>query len=164
MFSAAPDVVSAEPELSVDRAVPTEAPPAPPAPVFVAQDPPQFVSPPPPPAPMTQTGPVGFSFSEAPDTGLASPSSLPTAAISAETAVHVNGSDPLAASEPIEDEPVFTSDPAHQFDSAASMATEILSAAPEAVVTEAPPGAESELISKDMTLIARDRRKRFRLR
>ncbi len=106
---------------------------------------------------------MGFSFSEAPDASLATPSSLPGSPSSEEPTAPLNGSGPSAASELIEDDPVFTSDSAHQLNSAASMATEILSAAPEVVATEAPPDSESELISKDMTLIARGRRKRFRL-
>ena len=44
------------------------------------------------------------------------------------------------------------------------MATEILSASPEASPHRgSPEGPESEIISKDVTLIARGRRKRFRL-
>ena len=49
--------------------------------------------------------------------------------------------------------------------SVASMATEILSVAPEAQADEPEPEVnEAEVISKDLTLIARGRRKRFRLR
>ncbi len=56
----------------------------------------------------------------------------------------------------------------HHLTSAASMATEILSASPEIddvmqSDTEEADAQESELISKDVTLIARGRRKRFRL-
>jgi hypothetical protein len=47
--------------------------------------------------------------------------------------------------------------------SAASMATEILSASPEAPAVETPEVADAELISRDLTLIARGRKKRFRL-
>jgi hypothetical protein len=48
--------------------------------------------------------------------------------------------------------------------SAASMATEILSASPEVVtVAETDDVPEAELISKDLTLIARGRKRRFRL-
>ena len=58
---------------------------------------------------------------------------------------------------PDESEPVFSS--------AASMATEILSATPESPFVAAPEtSGEPDLISKDLTLIARSRRKRFRLR
>jgi hypothetical protein len=49
------------------------------------------------------------------------------------------------------------------FASTASMATEILSASPEIATVGVPETPESELISKDLTLIARGRRKRFRL-
>lgn len=112
---------------------------------------------------MTQGGPVGFSFSEAPEESVATPPSLPSPPVSEEPTIPVNGIDPFVAPQVIEDEPVFTSDSAHQLNSAASMATEILSAAPEAVATDAPPDSGSELISKDMTLIARGRKKRFRL-
>jgi len=56
----------------------------------------------------------------------------------------------------------------HHLTSAASMATEILSVSPEIddvtrSGTEESDAQESELISKDVTLIARGRRKRFRL-
>jgi hypothetical protein len=58
---------------------------------------------------------------------------------------------------PDDGEPVFSS--------AASMATEILSATPESPFVAAPEtSGEPDLISKDLTLIARGRRKRFRLR
>ena len=44
------------------------------------------------------------------------------------------------------------------------MATEILAVSPEASATEASEElSEAELISKDVTLIARGRKKRFRL-
>ena len=44
------------------------------------------------------------------------------------------------------------------------MATEILAVSPEAPVIDASEEPESEIISKDVTLIARGRKKRFRLR
>jgi hypothetical protein len=50
------------------------------------------------------------------------------------------------------------------FTSVASMATEILSATPDIPTVAVPETPESEFISKDVTLIARGRRKRFRLR
>jgi hypothetical protein len=112
---------------------------------------------------MTQAEPEGFSFRDVAETNMATPSSL-TSPLSEQPTIHVNGSDWAAAPGVIEDEPVFTSDSDLHLDSAASMATEILSVAPETVITEAPPGPESELISQDMTLIARGRKKRFRLR
>jgi len=75
-----------------------------------------------------------------------------------------NGNDPLSAFDGNEGEAVFTTDESHQLNSVASMATEILAVAPEASATEVPEElSESELISKDVTLIARGRKKRFRL-
>ncbi len=43
------------------------------------------------------------------------------------------------------------------------MATEILAVSPEIPMVEAPDETESELITKDVTLIARGRKRRFRL-
>jgi hypothetical protein len=79
------------------------------------------------------------------------------------SAQHLNGVDPLSGSIETEDE--FTGEGASaQVTSAASMATEILSASPEVATTVAEPEvSEAELISKDLTLIARGRKRRFRL-
>jgi hypothetical protein len=87
----------------------------------------------------------------------------------------VNGSDPVAAfddGEPegegeveteAEGEALFTTDTSHHLNSAATMATEILSASPEIPTVGVPEDLESEIISKDVTLIARGRKKKFRL-
>jgi len=64
-----------------------------------------------------------------------------------------------------EDEALFTTDESHHLNSAASMATEILAVAPDTpIITDVSEEPESEIITKDVTLIARGRRKRFRLR
>jgi hypothetical protein len=116
--------------------------------------------------------PAGFSFGEAPSVDVGAPSAAPIAApysspdnsTSATPPVHGNGSDPSAASayaETEEDVSLGTTDP--QFSSAASMATEILAVSPEIPMVEAPDETESELITKDVTLIARGRKRRFRL-
>jgi hypothetical protein len=110
---------------------------------------------------MAPTGPVGFSFSEAP--APPPPASPPAPAVFAPP-VQINGIEPLSAYEDEEEEAVFTADPSHQLASPASMATEILSAAPEVEATAVPEEPTSDLISQDVTLIARGRRKRFRLR
>jgi hypothetical protein len=94
--------------------------------------------------------------------------------LAAQAAVHVepvaetapaptNGRDPYAAVDDGDGEALFTTDESHHANSAASMATEILSVSPEASAVDVPGDGESELISKDVTLIARGRRKRFRL-
>ena len=98
------------------------------------------------------------------------PYSGPDAALAGSPATPSNGSDPLtgfarpefAEAEAEED----VSGPADQlFTSVASMATEILSASPEIPTVGIPEesDAESELITKDVTLIAHGRRRRFRL-
>jgi hypothetical protein len=88
----------------------------------------------------------------------------------------VNGSDPVRAFDDGEaegdgeaeaeaegeGEALFTTDTSHHLNSAASMATEILSASPEIPTVGFPEGLESEIISKDVTLIARGRKKKFR--
>jgi hypothetical protein len=66
-----------------------------------------------------------------------------------------------------EPEPVVEFEDNRTFMSAASMANEILAATPDAPVALEPeeaPSPDAELISKDMTLIARERKRRFRLR
>ncbi len=77
--------------------------------------------------------------------------------------MQANGSDPLPAFDHSEDESLPTPDASNHLNSAASMATEILSASPEIPTVGIPEDPESELISKDVTLIARGRKKRFRL-
>jgi len=100
------------------------------------------------------------------------PYSLPDSALVGSTPSPANGSDPLtefahpefAEAESEADEDV--SEAGDQlFTSVASMATEILSASPEIPTIGVPEetDSESELITKDVTLIARGRRKRFRL-
>jgi hypothetical protein len=85
----------------------------------------------------------------------------------------VNGSDPFSAFDDgeaegdveakAEGEALFTTDTPHHLNSAASMATEILSASPDIPTVGVPEDLESEIISKDVTLIARGRKKKFRL-
>ena len=75
----------------------------------------------------------------------------------------VNGIEPpMAFGDAAAEEDVATGTP--QFTSTASMAAEVLSVSPEIPILEVPGTSESELISKDLTLIARERKKRFRLR
>jgi len=98
---------------------------------------------------------------------LATQYSLPDPPVFETPTTHINGIDPFAASIDAEDEEdtaTGTSDP--HFSSAASMATEILSVAPETAVAVVPDDSdpEAELITKDVTLIARGRKKRFRIR
>jgi hypothetical protein len=184
VFTHEPDAFTAKPEgpsspaFETEPALETEAARQAPSPVFVTQAPPPvapvLASPPPPPtpppAPMTPVGPGGFSLGEAPAPPAASPPltappAPSAAAVFAAPPAHINGIEPIAAYEEEEDEAVFTSDPSHQLTSAASMATEILSATPEVEAVAAPEDeTKSEFISQDVTLIARGRRKRFRLR
>jgi hypothetical protein len=74
-----------------------------------------------------------------------------------------NGSVPVSAFDDGGGEALFTTDTSHHLDSAASMATEILSASPEIPTVGVPEDLESEIISKDVTLIARGRKRKFRL-
>jgi len=86
----------------------------------------------------------------------------------------VDTADTASGPETARAESLFTAEPDLSYDemdesrpvtSAASMATEILSAAPEVpVAAPAEQANVSEIISKDLTLIARGRKKRFRLR
>ena len=104
-----------------------------------------------------------FSFNELQTVQFATPAPAPVA--SAPETIQINGSDflPAAADDDTDYGPVFTEDTGHEFNSPASMATEILSLAPDAAPAEVVEAPHSELISKDVTLIARGRRKRFRL-
>jgi hypothetical protein len=152
-------VVTPQLDVAPPPALDTEPPPAapplpplPPQPVFVAQDQPPAapapLAPPPPPAPPSTAN-------------LSAHSSLPS-----ESAFEIqgNGSDPPSAFDGHKGEALFTTDESHQLNSVASMATEILAVSPEASATEASEElSEAELISKDVTLIARGRKKRFRL-
>jgi hypothetical protein len=101
---------------------------------------------------------VAFSLS-APAADLAAPTAAPT---TRGFELQGNGSNPLSAFDDDGAEAVFTTDE-NPRDSAASMATEILSASPDIPTIGVPEEPESEIISKDVTLIARGRRKRFRL-
>jgi hypothetical protein len=94
---------------------------------------------------------------------LAAQAALHTEPVAEATAVPSNGRDPYTTVDDSDAEALFTTDESHHMYSAASMATEILSVAPEASVPDVSDGPESELISKDVTLIARGRKKRFRL-
>jgi hypothetical protein len=91
------------------------------------------------------------------------PASQPSALTFEAPAGHINGIEPLAAFED-DEEAVFTTDTSQEVNSAASLATEILSASPEIAAIAVPEERESVFITQDVTLIARDRRKRFRLR
>jgi hypothetical protein len=165
VFTHGPDALAIAPDAPVSPAFEPEATPQPSSPVFTTQEPTHVPTPPPtPPAPMAPTSPIGFSFSEAPAPPVTTPPSPPAASVF-EAPVHINGIEPIAAFEDDEEGAVFTTDPSHQLSSAASMATEILSATPEVeAVFVSDEDPKSELISKDVTLIARGRKKRFRLR
>ncbi len=123
------------------------------------------------PAPIAPDTPTGFSFSEPPTVGLAAPSSealaappsLPDPSLFEEPAGHVNGSDPLPAVAEVEDQDDVATELSGHVSSAASMATEILSASPEIPTLETSDEREPVFITKDVTLIARGRKKRFRL-
>jgi hypothetical protein len=156
-------------------APPVEVPP--PSPVFVVPDPPEAATPvlavPPPPLPPPPAAPadtvdaLGFSIGEAVPEAAPGPSSS-SFEVTPVPAVVSNGSDPShAVADTAAEGDEITSDATGLFTSAASMATEILSATPEvafADLVEEPTGdQEAELISKDVTLIARGRKKRFRL-
>jgi hypothetical protein len=173
VFTPEPDTFAVTPDDPVPPAFEHETTPPPPSPVFTTQEPthvatPPLPAPPPPmapPAPMAPTGPVGFSFSEAPAPPVTTPSSPPAAPVFEAPPAHINGIEPMAAFEDEEEGAVFTTDPSNHLASAASMATEILSATPEVeAVFVTDEDLKSELISPDVTLIARGRRKRFRLR
>ena len=154
----------------------TEMTPPPPPPVFLTQDAPRDdaavseSSPLAEPTPVAPDGPIGFSYEESPGADLAPPSptlaaryAAPDPAVFETAPSHINGIDPFAApidAEYEEDASTGTPDP----HSAASMATEILSVAPEMPLVAVAEEPESELITKDVTLIARGRKKRFRLR
>jgi hypothetical protein len=94
---------------------------------------------------------------------LAAQAAVPAETVRAITTVPTNGREPLATVGDFDGEALFTTDESHHVNSAASMATEILSVAPEVSAVDVPDDVESEIISKDVTLIARGRRKRFRL-
>ncbi|MGH3185411.1 MAG: hypothetical protein ACRDOE_26385, partial [Streptosporangiaceae bacterium] len=78
------------------------------------------------------------------------------------SAQQLNGVVSVSGSVDTDDDLVAEDEPDHMT-SAASMATEILSASPDIPTVATPEVAEAELISKDVTLIARGRKKRFRL-
>jgi hypothetical protein len=84
------------------------------------------------------------------------------AAVFEPSAQHLNGVDPVSGSIDTEDD-LVAEEESGPVTSAASMATEILSASPEVATVATPEVAEAELISRDLTLIARGRKKRFRL-
>jgi hypothetical protein len=112
-------------------------------------------------------GPL-FSLGEPPAPHLAVPPPRPDPQLMPETTPLVTGSDPQSAFvetpfviEEADEEEALESAP--QVTSAATMATEILAATPDVPAMAAPELRESELISKDLTLIARGRKKRFRL-
>jgi len=146
VFTSGPGVFRADNDGSVPPTTAPEATPDTSSSTFVIEElsppRPQSALPPPPPAP---------------------PSASPSAAVESPT-TQSNGSEPLSSfgeQEEEEEEAVFVTD-VPEF-TAASMATEILSASPEIPIMAVPEESETELISKDVTLIARGRRKRFRL-
>ncbi len=110
------------------------------------------------------TADVGYSFSEPPGVSRAAHALPPTVPASENPPVPGNGNTAAPAFIEVEDEALFTTDESHHLNSAASMATEILAVAPDAPIVDASEEPESEIITKDLTLIARGRRKRFRLR
>jgi hypothetical protein len=77
--------------------------------------------------------------------------------------VHFNGIEPFGPPPDAEDDDDANGTPDPQY-SSASMVTEILSAAPEMPIAAVAEDPESELITKDVTLIARGRKRRFHLR
>jgi len=181
-FEAAPD--PAPPGPTLFEAAPDPAPPGPP--LFEAAPTPPSVTtafatgalaptripepaaPPPPPVPplppAASTLPP-FSPPEAGDPQMAVPPP-PTAGVADPPvqAVEVDGASealsPFVQSSVEELPDTLETGP---FNSAASMATEILSVTPEIPTMAVPEEPAAELISKDVTLIARGRRKRFRL-
>ncbi|MGA2519739.1 MAG: hypothetical protein ABSG81_02845 [Acidimicrobiales bacterium] len=140
----------------------TPAPPPPPPPIPTSAPPP---APPMPPMPAASATPPPFVIPDPPAPHLAEPPPPPP----------LVGEGQLQAAPIFVDAPITPfvhsplegatemAEPGH-FSSVASMATEILSATPEIPTMAAPEPPASELISKDLTLIARGRKKRFRLR
>jgi hypothetical protein len=107
-----------------------------------------------------EQAPTSFSVTGVPATNLDAHSAVPSdRAVELQT----NGNDPRSALDDPESEALFTTDATDHLNSPASMATEILSAAPDIPTIGIPEEPESELISKDVTLIARGRKRRFRL-
>ena len=95
---------------------------------------------------------------------VAAPASSPETSAWDEPVQPLNGVDPFPALADTGDDEELAEDASPVFGSAASMATEILSAAPEVAPTMAGADDPKEvLISEDVTLIARGRRRRFRL-
>jgi hypothetical protein len=173
VFITEPDA-PAPPSLATENAPPLPPPPPPP-PVFSDEAPPTssvFTAepadslssqppPPIPPPPQSDTGEAPlFSFGTPHPEVLTSP---PTPVLAEDTTSTVNGSQPLTPLADAADEDGAT-ETSPQFTSTASMATEILSASPEIPIVDIAETSEAELISKDLTLIARERKKRFRLR
>jgi hypothetical protein len=174
-----PVITDQEPRL----ATPPPPPPPPPPPVFVAPEPVQAAAPspaPPTPTPPTPTptptptgGPVAYDespavqFAALASTPFVEPQQLPTSSAFDGAETPSNGNGPYSASpDTEEDQEVEVDDGmSHHLTSAASMATEILSASPEITTATVvvPEPQEAELISKEVTLIARGRRKKFRL-
>jgi len=174
-----PDVAPSSAPLSATADVPavstptSELPPPSSPPVFLTQDPlptvPAPVLSPPtaplpaPPVPVSDAGPLPSSLDQGPVVGLVPPAPLLGDTPFEKPSIQVNGRDPLPTFDDSEVEAVFTTDESHHLNSAASMATEILSASPDIATVGTAEDPESEIISKDVTLIARGRKKRFRL-
>jgi hypothetical protein len=100
---------------------------------------------------------------------MAPPASAPIAAGAPEESSfekptpQVNGVDPAPVPAETGEDDGDVGELSPVFSSAASMATEILSASPDTASVATPEDPEQVLISQDVTLIARGRRKRFRL-
>jgi len=88
----------------------------------------------------------------------------PPPAVADDPSLVFAGAEPLTPFVHSADEGLTETSMGGRFTSVASMATEILSATPDIPTMAAPEEPESEIISKDVTLIARGRRRKFRLR
>ncbi|HEY5025751.1 MAG TPA: hypothetical protein VII76_12310 [Acidimicrobiales bacterium] len=173
VFDVQPEVLSAPP-VTTDPPLPPPPPPPSASPVFRDLVAPEAIAvpvapPPPPPAPVVEpvavVEPVEVEVwsPEPPTVIVAAPAPVATVPDPDTPMVHMNGTDQPSTFDDPEDEALFTTDESHHLNSAASMATEILAMAPDVPVAELSARPESELISKDVTLIARGRKKRFRL-
>ena len=152
----------------------------PPLPVFDVTSPPPVAFPPPPP-PVVESPPPELVFEAAPQTPVVESPPEPVFDVTPATpVVESPPPEPVFEAAPVrpdtdndvealEEGPGATDEPpgsedAKPYSSAVSLASEILSATPESPEPEGEPEAKSSLISEDMTLIARGRRKRFRMR
>jgi hypothetical protein len=88
----------------------------------------------------------------------------PPPAVAGDPSLVYAGAEPLTPFVHSADEGITETSVGGPFTSVASMATEILSVTPDIPVMAVPEEPESEIITKDVTLIARGRRRKFRLR